>query len=354
MATSGRRTLTAVDLFSGCGGLSLGLRRAGFRVIAAVEKDKLAADTYKKNHPDVRMFTTDIRRLSAVRLRKNLRLRPGELALLAGCPPCQGFSAVRTLNGKRRAVGHGSNMVYHFLRFVRKLKPKAVMLENVPGLAGNWRLREMERDLRRLGYQVKSKVLDAADYGVPQRRRRLILLASTLGEPHFGRPVKQRRFVRHAIGKLAPPGKSGDPCHDLRERRAPHVLALIRKIPKNGGSREALGEGAQLACHRDFNGFKDIYGRMTWDQVSPTITGGCVNPSKGRFLHPTENRAITLREAALLQGFPRNYFFSLDEGKFRVAEMIGNAFPPGFVALHARLVRKQIQQKARGHAARGR
>ncbi|MCL6560156.1 MAG: DNA cytosine methyltransferase, partial [Firmicutes bacterium] len=113
---------------------------------------------------------------------------------------------------------------------------------------------------------------------------------------------------------------------------------LIRRIPKNGGSRTDLPEEYRLACHKRCNGFKDVYGRMAWDDVAPTITGGCFNPSKGRFLHPEEDRAITMREAALLQGFPRRYKFPATDNKSAVAWMIGNALPPPFIAAHARCI----------------
>ena len=117
---------------------------------------------------------------------------------------------------------------------------------------------------------------------------------------------------------------------------------LIRLIPKDGGSRLDLGRQRQLGCHRRCDGFKDVYGRMAWDDVSPTVTGGCVNPSKGRFLHPTKNRCVTLREAALLQSFPPTYRFSLRRGKFPAAQMIGNALPPEFIRRHAKQVGKHL------------
>jgi DNA (cytosine-5)-methyltransferase 1 len=120
------------------------------------------------------------------------------------------------------------------------------------------------------------------------------------------------------------------------ENRTAAVRARIARIPKNGGSRADLGASEQLPCHQKSDGFKDIYGRMAWDKPAPTITGGCHNPSKGRFLHPEHDRAITLREAALLQGFPPDYHFSLARGKQAAAAMIGNALPPDFVAAHAR------------------
>jgi DNA (cytosine-5)-methyltransferase 1 len=121
----------------------------------------------------------------------------------------------------------------------------------------------------------------------------------------------------------------------MGERRSAEVRELIALIPKNGGSRSDLGDEYQLECHRRSDGFKDVYGRMAWDDVSPTITSGCHNPSKGRFLHPSYNRTITLREAAVLQGFPRDYRFNVQHGKESIALMIGNALPPPFIAAHA-------------------
>src|SRR5581483_8379026 len=196
-----------------------------------------------------------------------------------------------------------------------------------------------------LGYPVRAglEVLDAVDYGVPQRRRRLVMLAVEGAVVPFAPAIAQRSTVEEAIGDLPAAGSSGDPLHDLAEHRSPEVKARIAAIPKNGGSRTDLGKAAQLACHRKTDGFKDIYGRMAWSKPAPTITSGCVNPSKGRFLHPEEDRAITLREAALLQGFPAGYTFSLDRGKFAAAAMIGNALPPPFVEAHARQIRQALR-----------
>ncbi len=326
---------TAIDLFAGCGGLSLGLKQARFTVVGAVEVDPLAAKTYRRNHRRTVLWERDIRRLAARTVLERLGLKKGQLDLLAGCPPCQGFSAVRTLNGKRRAVGPNANLVIHFLRFVRVLRPKAVLLENVPALASNWRLKRFKASLRSLGYQLHVEIRDAQEFGVPQRRRRMILLAHIGDKPGSVPALAVRNTVRGSIQGLAPHGRSGDPCHDLPEKRSNHMKELIRAIPKNGGSRKDAGSKFLLNCHRQTEGFKDVYGRMAWDRVAPTITGGCVNPSKGRFLHPSQNRAITLREAALLQGFPASYYFALEGGKFAAAQMIGNAFPPGFARAQA-------------------
>lgn len=330
--------LTAIDLFSGCGGLTLGLREAGIDVLAAIEVDRLAAETYAANHPHVSLLNSDIRDVSPEMLLHTCGLKRGEVDLVAGCPPCQGFSSMRTLNRGKAVHDLRNDLIYEFLKIVRGLEPKAVMLENVPGLASNERFSVFCDELAKMGYLARHAVLDASNFGVPQRRRRLILLAGRGMKVRFASPLEKRRTVRMAISSMPPAGSSGDPLHDFLERRAPRIAELIRRIPKNGGSRTSLPEGYQLACHQRCNGFRDVYGRMAWDDVAPTITSGCFNPSKGRFLHPEENRAITMREAALLQGFPPRYRFSTSGGKSAVALMIGNALPPPFIAAHARSV----------------
>jgi DNA (cytosine-5)-methyltransferase 1 len=334
-----RKYPTAVDLFSGAGGLTLGLRWARFKVLGAVEIDSLAAETYRANFPGIRLWEVDIQSLSVAKMLRELDLRPGQLDLLAGCPPCQGFSRLRSLNGNRSVVDQRNDLVLQFERFVRGMRPKAVMLENVPGLAADRRLTSLSTTLAELGYKVTTKVLDASMFGVPQRRRRMILVAGRRRAIPLAPAKPPTKTVRDAIGDLPPAGTSGDPLHDLPETRAPHVLDLIVRIPRDGGSRADLGAGRQLDCHARCDGFHDVYGRMAWGQVAPTITSGCVNPSKGRFLHPEEDRAITLREAALLQGFPANHTFSLRRGKFAAAEMIGNALPPEFIRRHASAIR---------------
>lgn len=335
--------LLALDLFAGAGGLSLGLKWAGFRVIGAIENNELAVKAYRRNHPGTRIWAEDIRKVSASAVARSLRLPRGRLDLLAGCPPCQSFSVMQTRNWSRRVRDReNKDLLFEFLRFIRGLLPKTVMLENVPGLARDSRLAAFRRELRKLGYSSQYQVLDAADYGVPQRRRRLILVAGRYGVPQLPHPTGRRQTVKDAIGYLQWPTRPADPLHKIGENRSAKVRDLIRRIPKNGGSRADLGASDQLPCHRRVDGFKDVYGRMAWGDVAPTITCGFVNPSKGRFLHPTQNRAITLREGALLQTFPRRYFFPLDRGKFAAAELIGNALPPKFVKQHAVTIKKYI------------
>jgi DNA (cytosine-5)-methyltransferase 1 len=334
----------AVDLFSGCGGLTLGLKQAGFNVIGAVEIDALAVETYKANHKKVVVWKKDIRVLKISEIKRKLKLRKGSLDLLAGCPPCQGFSSLRTYNGGRSVKDLRNDLVFEFLRFVKELKPKAIMMENVPGLAADKRFVAFCKGLDKLGYKYEYRILDAAYYGVPQRRRRMILLGSQFGKIDFAVPNTNLPTVYHAIATLPPAGESGDSLHDYPEKRSDRIMQLIKQIPKNGGSRTSLDVEYQLPCHIRYpEGFKDVYGRMSWDNVAPTITGGCTNPSKGRFLHPEHDRAITLREAALLQTFPCNFFFSLTGGKQRASAMIGNALPPAFIKKHALKIKECLK-----------
>lgn len=326
----------AVDLFSGCGGLTLGLKNAGFKVKAAVEINDLASETYKKNHPEVKLIKSDIRHVSSSDVMDICGVSKGELDLLAGCPPCQGFSRIHLNNKKKRLSDPRNRLIDEVLRLAAEIQPKVILLENVPNLYRYARYLKFKKELRILGYCISDAILDVSDFCVPQRRRRLVVLASRLGEISHPQPIIGKKMtVRDAIGHLAFQNYCDDPAHNINERRSERVVRLIKSIPKDGGSRISLPSSMVLNCHKDQNGFHDVYGRMKWNDVAPTITGGCINPSKGRFLHPDEDRAITLREAALLQSFPFDYIFSLKNGKHAAAEMIGNALPPTFSEIQA-------------------
>jgi DNA (cytosine-5)-methyltransferase 1 len=262
-------------------------------------------------------------------------LKAGDLDLLAGCPPCQGFSTIRRLNKPNAVRDNRNSLIDDFQRLALEVYPRMVMLENVPGIEKYKKFVELVRALKRVGYSVEYDVLDVSDFEVPQRRKRLILVGNRVGPAKLAEKSSEKVTVRDAITKLSDAGSSGDDLHDAPARRSPHVQALIELIPKDGGSRHSLPLEMQLACHKGKNGFNDVYGRMRWDDVAPTITSGCVNPSKGRFIHPEHNRAITLREAALLQGFPQGYKFDLTHGKEAISLMIGNALPPTFIKKHA-------------------
>jgi DNA (cytosine-5)-methyltransferase 1 len=239
-----------------------------------------------------------------------------------------------------------------FQHYVDVLRPRTIMLENVPGLSTDHRFFSFIKRMEGLGYAGEYRILNAANYGVPQRRRRLIYLAGKGMKIPFADSLHELITVRKTISGLPKAGISGDPIHDLKEKRTPKVINLIKRIPKDGGSRTDLSKKFQLDCHKRCSGFKDIYGRMAWDKVAPTITSGCFNPSKGRFLHPEENRAITMREAALLQGFPPNYKFPTTENKAAIALMIGNALPPPFIYFHAAKIRQVLKMRLRGDNAK--
>lgn len=319
--------------------MTQGLKDAGFDVVAAVEIDRLAWETHRLNHPETLALHRDLWTFGPIELLAWTGLAPGDLDVLAACPPCQGFSTLRTMNGNVEVADRRNDLVTHMIGFVEGLRPKAFLLENVPALAKDARFEQLVDGLSKLGYMTTHRVLNAADFGVPQNRRRLVLMASRVGRVDFGDPLMARKTVRDAIGHLPVPNGSSDRWHAVPERRSDAVMRRIKSTPLNGGSRSDLPASAQLKCHSNgFTGFKDVYGRMSWSRPAPTITSGCFNPSKGRFLHPDQHRAISLREAALLQSFPADYNFPSGAGKIAVAAMIGNALPPDFVAAHARRI----------------
>lgn len=344
MAKLAKRRLTAIDLFSGCGGLTQGLKTAGFNVICAVEIDDKARATYQMNHPDVVLAGNDIREISAEDLLEYSNLAVGELDLLAGCPPCQGFSTMRRKNRDVEISDSRNDLIDEFARMAFGLRPKLIMMENVPAIVKFPKFQCFVKDLIAEGYSVRYEVLDVAAYGVPQRRKRLILSANRISTAKLAEPLSGFSNVWNAIGALPQPGNSGDDVHDLPFRRSEKVQEIIRNIPKNGGSRSSLPVSLQLACHKRGNGFFDVYGRMSWSDVAPTITSGCTNPSKGRFLHPEQDRAITLREASILQGFPLDYRFNVAHGREAISLMIGNALPPSFISSHAKAMAKSINE----------
>jgi DNA (cytosine-5)-methyltransferase 1 len=335
--------LTAVDVFCGLGGMTLGLQQAGFEVLGGLDLSELAIDGYEMNQPDVAVWRRDVRRVEASEMLERFGLGDvGELDLLAGCPPCQGFSRVRTRT-KISVDDPRNGLVAQFARLAEELLPKALLMENVPALANdNPRFVRFVNRLKRAGYRLSYETLNAMHHGVPQNRRRLVLIGRLESDaPCFALRQEALRTVRDAIGKLPHPTESDDPAHNHGESRTDEVKRRIRLVPKDGGSFRGSSH-EQLKCHKEFDGFYDIYGRMAWDKPAPTITGGCVNPSKGRFLHPEQDRAITLREAALLQGFPADFKIPLHRGKHHAAALIGNALPPAFVADHASVIASDL------------
>lgn len=324
----------AVDLFSGIGGLTLGLKEAGFKVCASIEIDKNAVKGYKLNHPEIIVFEDDIRNVDSAEIKTLLNGQ--QLHLLAGCPPCQGFSSLRRLNRKQNVRDERNNLVRQYLRFVKELMPLTIMMENVPGILNYYIFKDVVKEFKNLGYNIAIEILDAKDFGVPQRRRRMVLLGSLIGKIQIEKPNLPRFTVRDAIASLPKVEKTNDIFHKIFPDHIPRIKEMIRLIPNDGGSRSELPDNFILKCHKKENvGFDDVYGRLKWDDYSSTITGGCLNPSKGRFLHPVEDRCISAREASLLQSFPLDYKFPKDISKASLALLIGNALPPKFCFYHS-------------------
>ena len=333
----------SIDIFSGCGGLSEGMRQADFAVQAAVEIDTDAVAAYKMNHPDTVVFHQDIREVDVDAIKDLFKSEP--LHLLAGCPPCQGFSSVRKLNRKQSVRDQRNKLILEYLRFVKTLRPLTVMMENVPGLMNYYLFKMLMNELESLGYNPKVEIVKIQDYGIPQRRRRLVLVGSLLGDLDVAPGNDEKTTVKDAIGYLDGIDCTDDPLHKITVHHSERIRDLIALIPKDGGGRDDLPEDYTLACHRkDGVGFKDIYGRLRWDDFANTITGGCLNPSKGRFLHPEENRVITAREAALLQSFPHTYQFPDTVTKTSLASLIGNALPPKFSFIQCKNIKNHLDK----------
>lgn len=333
----------AIDLFSGCGGMTSGLIKAGFNVIAAVEINKNAASAYRANYENngIKLFEKDIRQVSSMDI---YELLDGDvLHLLAGCPPCQGFSSIRRLNRDEYIEDERNNLVLEYLRFVKELKPLTIMLENVPALEKYSTFQSVVEKIKKLGYFVEVKIVNVASYGVPQNRKRLVMIGSLIKKVHIPNGNQIGATVREFIENIESPESTTDELHKRYPHHTPEVMKRISLTPKDGGSRKDLPEKYTLECHKKENiGFHDVYGRLRWDAPSSTITGGCLNPSKGRFLHPDADRCITAREAAMLQTFDRDYMFPVELSLSSLALMIGNALPPLFCYKQSCYIKKEL------------
>jgi len=325
------RAPKVIDLFCGAGGLSLGLQRAGFDVLYALDNDVDAIATYNLNLGD-HGHVGDVRALSKSSLALS-GIDTDCVDLIAGGPPCQGFSV------QRRGSDHDERnfLVLEFLRLVLEIKPKFFLMENVSGLLSVRGKAFMDRfcgDCASEGYEVKIQKLHAVDYGVPQNRKRAFLIGrlKSASSVEFEFPRATQRYVdspvtvRDAMADLLYLSESQLANHKA-DRLSPINLARIRSI-KAGQGRDSLPEELQLACHRNNKSHRhlDTYGRMSWDEPAPTITARFDSFSRGRFGHPELDRTITLREGARLQTFPDSFEFI--GTKVSVARQIGNAVPP--------------------------
>ncbi|MDP2788406.1 MAG: DNA cytosine methyltransferase [Pseudomonadota bacterium] len=322
--------IEAVDLFCGVGGLTCGLRSAGVQVRAGYDIDPACKYPYESNN-GATFVTQSVSELSGADLAS--WYSPGAICLLAGCAPCQPFSTLANVCEKKDETKWG--LLEEFARLVRELKPELVTMENVPRVTNHAPYRSFVETLETLGYHVSSRRARCADYGIPQERRRFVLVASRLGPVRIPPPSGPVRTVREAIGHLpklaAGQADATDPLHKARNLNLVNLRRIRASRP--GGTWEDWPEELRAPCHLASTGasFKSVYARMSWDQPAPTMTTQCYNFGTGRFGHPEQDRGITLREAAIIQSFPDDYRF-VPPGEIAhfasVGRMIGNAVPP--------------------------
>lgn len=341
------KDFVALDLFAGAGGATAGLRKAGFRVAAAVELDHSAAATYRANHRGVKVYESDILSLDPADVLADLGLARGDVAILQACPPCQTWSSL----ARYSADDPRNGLIAEVGRWLSAVLPNAFILENVPGVRRDERFAGLRSRARRLGYGTRAYIVNAEAFGVPQRRRRLILVGVRGID---GRSMPRRlesafrpalRHRRHSAAPVIARASQAGPNDPLQVVRA--IPELVRRrleaIPP-GGNRFDLPADLQLACHTAITDRRatSSYGRIPLRGPAATLTTRCTTPASGAFAHPIESRPITLREAALLQTFPLRYRF---EGRYREIErQIGNAIPVRLARGVAEVVQTLIRQ----------
>ena len=338
-----RQSLNAVDLFAGAGGFSLAAQQAGLNVVLAVENDKWAAETYRNNFCNntngsgPTLYEDDIQRLDPDKLRSE-HFESDTCDILLGGPPCQGFSSHRL---KLSGVGDTRNSLIHtYFSFVKGLRPRLFLMENVPGML--WPRHKKHLDMfysagDKAGYDLHDPIiLDARDYGVPQRRKRVFIfgICKSLNTTSISWPPEPSHGSEKAISlnsKLSPwvdckntfKASLQNDKNNIHMQHSKEIVEIFAKTPSNGGSRK--DSGRILPCHKEHDGHKDVYGRINADLPAPTMTTACINPSKGRFVHPIKNHGITARQAARIQTFPDNFTFA--GGLIASGVQIGNAVP---------------------------
>jgi len=322
---------TCIDLFAGAGGLSIGFEKAGFKVVAATDWDHWSCETLRTNNKNTVVYEGDIVDLDPALFAKQIGV--DTVDIIIGGPPCQGFSQL----GKRMKDDPRNQLWREYLRFVAFFKPKMFLIENVPQLLASDEFGQIKMTAEKLGYEVKEKILAAVEYGVPQKRRRAIIIGSRIGSPKHPLPthaaptqtnllnskLKTCSTVRDAIGDL-PLEPDGRNWH-IGRNPTPVSLKRYKCVPP-GGNRFNLPPEITPDCwKKKLTGSTDVFGRLEWDKPSLTIRTEFFKPEKGRYLHPEAHRPITIREAARLQTFPDDYIFI--GSNVQVAKQIGNAVP---------------------------
>lgn len=340
------------DFFSGCGGTSAGMREAGLHIKLGIDFDPDAAKTYQLNFPEAGFIHRDIRFLKVSDLAPCIDSKNSRPMLFGACAPCQPFSKQR--RAKKRNDGR-KDLLREFHRFLRSYLPEYVFIENVPGLQSvedrQGPFSKFLQLLTKLGYWYSHKVVYACHYGVPQRRRRLVLVASRLGPISFPKPThgpgtrrKKLPTVWNAIGHL-PRIAAGKSHGAVLNHRAAALSALnLKRIKatKSGSTRVHWPAALVLDCHENHSGHTDVYGRMAKDQPSSALTTRCNSLSNGRFGHPTQHRAISVREAACLQTFPMDFEFFGSMAS--MSRQVGNAVPVKMARVFGEAIRRHYRR----------
>lgn len=341
-----------IDLFCGIGGLTHGFIKEGFEVVAGIDSDVTCRYGYERSN-NTKFIEKDILDITAGNL-KELYGKGTNPKILVGCAPCQPYSKLHL----KEVTEEEFAPIRRFAKLISEVKPDIVSMENVKDLVKYPIFKRFLAQLKRNGYHFDYKIVDASDYGVPQRRLRLVLLASRLGEIKLLGKTHDKRnkiTVRDAIGKLESI-KDGevsryDELHRAR-KLSPINKRRICATPKDGGNSRSWGTDLQLDCHiretgQTYRG--TVYARMRWDEPAPTMTTQCIGLGNGRFGHPEQDRAISLREAATLQTFPRSYVFRDPSEEFsssKIAKFIGNAVPVKLARVIARSINKHLETYA--------
>ena len=331
--------LRVVDFFCGAGGMSFGLSQAGLKILGGIDNSKECQRTYEVNVPGAMYIRRDITQLSANELGRRLGIRPDDPNLVfCGCSPCQFWSKIRT--DKRKSL-QTAFLLKQFQKFIMAFRPGYIVVENVPGLfrrADNEILRQFLSFLTKCGYNFAHDIVNANHYGVPQNRLRYLLIASrvktihSLPTPAARVDLNVENFLgsRNGFDSIAAGHRDATEFIHTAMALSERNLRRIRMTPPNGGDRLAWAGDPELQIDA-YRGrdkiFRDVYGRMSWDKPAPTITTRFHSLSNGRFGHPEEDRAISMREGATLQTFPQSYNFFW-ENLDALARQIGNAVPP--------------------------
>ena len=331
------KTIKVFDFFSGCGGTSAGMRSAGMEIVVGLDNDADAANTYRANFPEAKFISADIRRLPTRRLDSLVAKCEDHPILFCACAPCQPFS--KHLRLRQEPGDKRLGLLSQLTRFIKRYRPELLFVENVPGLQGgglqSGAFDRFVHGLNKLGFRAKWRTVRAEQFGVPQRRARLVLLASAIGDIDFpglthGPNTINPTYspIREWVGDL-PALAAGEEHPSVPNHRAAALsqlnLARIRATPEGGGWKDWPDELVP-ECHKGtFEGYSDVYGRMRWDTPATGLTTRCISYSNGRFGHPSQDRAITVREAARIQTFSDD--FVLTGSLSAQARQVGNAVP---------------------------